>query len=244
MVGWLKRLFHKKKDGSVICSAVVPAAGFSTRMAGRDKLMEPMGEAPVLVHTLRALDSCPQINEIIVSTHPDRIVQIGQICKDCAFSKVRKIVVGGDSRTKSVLAGIQEVRPDAALIAIHDGARPLVSQSVLEEVITKAAACGAAAPAVPVKDTIKRVVNGAVASTLERSELFAVQTPQVFEASLIRAALEKALADGVFLTDDCMAVERMGMQVFLTKGSYENIKITTPEDLAVGEALLNWRENL
>lgn len=240
MAGLFGRLFQKKETSQVICSAVVPAAGSSTRMEGQDKLLLPMGDVPILIHTLRALDACPLIHEIIVSTRADLIVPIGQLCKDCALSKVTKVVVGGTTRTKSVLNGIQECRPDVALIAIHDGARPLVTQDVLCAVIQRAAETGAAAPAVPVKDTVKVADKGVVQSTPDRGTLFAVQTPQVFEASLIRTALEKALEDGVTLTDDCSAVERMGMAVSLTEGSYQNIKITTPEDLVVGEALLEW----
>ncbi|MCI8477294.1 MAG: 2-C-methyl-D-erythritol 4-phosphate cytidylyltransferase [Oscillospiraceae bacterium] len=244
MLEWLKRLLHRPEGDRAICTAVVPAAGTSSRMGGRDKLMEPLGGMPVLLHTLRALDDCPQIDEIIVVTRSDLIASLGQLCRDAACSKVSKLIVGGETRTHSVLAGIREARKDAALIAIHDGARPLVSQEILQAVITKAAACGAAAPAVPTKDTIKRASHGVVSATLVRDELFAVQTPQVFEASMIRAALEKTLEEGVSVTDDCTAIERMGMSVCLTQGSYENIKITTPEDLAIGEALLNWRDSL
>ena len=130
----------------------------------------------------------------------------------------------------------------AELIAIHDGARPLVSQEVLERAIVRAAQCGAAAPAVPVKDTIKRARDGMVEATLNRSELFAIQTPQVFQGDLIRTALIKALEEGAELTDDCSAVERLGIGVALTQGDYRNLKITTPEDLAVAEALLEWED--
>lgn len=243
MAGWLKRLFRRREEDAPLCTAVVAAAGSSTRMEGRDKLLAPLDGTPVLIHTLRALDACGLISEIIVVVRREQIVPVGELCRDCAFSKVGKIVVGGETRTASVLAGIREARRDAALIAIHDGARPLVSQTVLEQVIRKAALCGAAAPAVPVKDTIKRVTEGVVTGTPDRRALFAVQTPQVFEAALIRGALEKALADGVALSDDCAAVERLGMQVTLTAGAYENIKITTPEDLVIGEALLGFRES-
>ena len=223
------------------CAAIVPAAGSSSRMAGSDKLLLPLGETPVLVHTLRALDNCPYIQEIVVVTRKDLIVPVGQLCKDCAFSKVTKVVAGGETRTHSVLAGIRELGLQHELVAIHDGARPLVTAEVLETVIRKAAQCGAAAPAVPVKDTIKRVQNGVILDTPDRKNLYAVQTPQVFEAGLIKAALTKALEEGAELTDDCAAVERLGMSVYLTQGDYTNLKITTPEDLAAAEALLAQR---
>lgn len=242
MAGLLSRLFHKKGTVSIRCAAVVPAAGSSTRMAGRDKILLPLGDQPVLVHTLRALELCPHITEIVVVTRRDLIVPIGQLCRDCGFQKVTKVIPGGETRTRSVLNGVGEVSKEAELIAIHDGARPLVSQAVLDAVITRAAQCGAAAPAVPVKDTIKRAKNGVVEATLDRSELFAIQTPQVFQADLIRTALARAVEEDAVLTDDCGAVERLGIGVALTQGDYRNLKVTTPEDMAVAEALLEWED--
>lgn len=242
MSGLWSRIFHKSTPAGVRCSAVVPAAGSASRMGGQDKLMLPLGDAPVLVHTLRALDCCAYITEIVVVTRGDLIVPISQLCRDYAINKVRKVIVGGKTRTHSVLAGVDEVSGDAQLIAIHDGARPLVSQQVLEEVILRAAQCGAAAPGVPLKDTVKRMNGEVVASTLERDALCAVQTPQVFEPSLIKAALTRALEENAALTDDCSAVERLGIGVVITRGSYANIKITTPEDMAVCQALMEWRE--
>ena len=242
MAEWLKRLLKRNREQQAFCTAVVPAAGSSTRMGGQDKILLTLGDVPVLMHTLRALDSCPRILEIVVVTREDLIVPIGQLCRDAGLSKVRKVIVGGATRTHSVLAGLGELPSGAELVAIHDGARPLVSQEVLETVIFRAAECGAAAPAVPVKDTIKRARDSLVEATLERSELFAVQTPQVFQVDLIKAALVKALEDGAALTDDCGAVERLGIGVSLTQGDYCNLKITTPEDLAVAEALFAWRE--
>ena len=236
MPGFWGKLFQKKCGSDIRCAAVVPAAGSSVRM-GQDKLLLSLDEQPVL-------DCCPYVEEIIVVTRRDLIVPIGQLCQDYAFSKVTKVVVGGETRIHSVLAGLREVSEHLELAAIHDGARPLVSQQVLEEAILRAAQCGAAAPAVPVKDTIKQASDGLVSATLDRSQLYAVQTPQVFETSLIKAALTKALEDGVALTDDCAAVERLGLGVALTQGFYVNLKITTPEDLAAAEALMEWREEL
>lgn len=242
MTGWLGRLFRKVQEADVRCGAVVPAAGSSVRM-GQDKLMLELDGQPVLIHTLRALDLCPYVEEIIVVTRREQIVPVAQLCKAYGLSKVVKVIAGGETRTQSVLAGVREISRHLELVAIHDGARPLVSQEVLSEVILRAAQCGAAAPAVPVKDTIKQAEDGVVTATLERDCLYAIQTPQVFEASLIKTALIRALEEHAALTDDCAAVERLGIGVALTKGSYRNLKITTPEDLAVGEALLNWREN-
>ena len=235
------RKLAKKKAPPPICSAVIVAAGSARRMEGIDKVLAPLGELPVLVHTIYSFQDCPRFDEIVVVTREDLLVEVSRICKDFQLDKVSKVVVGGRERTDSVLAGLREVRPDADLIAIHDGARPLAPQQVLEEVVERAAETGAAAPAIPVTDTVKRAREGLIEETVDRSELWTVQTPQVFEAGLIRAAVEKAVVDGESLTDECGAVERLGMKVSLTTGSKENIKITTPFDLILGEAILEGR---
>ena len=231
---WRRR---QKKQREPCCSAVVVAAGSSTRM-GMDKLMLPLDDIPVIVHTLRAVQAAPSVGEIVLVAREDLLVPMSQLCQDYAISKVTKVVRGGDSRTQSVRLGTLEVSRDAQVIAIHDGARPFVSVEVIEQAVAQARDTGAAAPAVPVKDTIKVAHDGLVESTPDRSSLFAVQTPRVFEASLIKAALQKALDDGAELTDDCAAVERLGMRVVLTRGDERNLKLTTPEDLAVAQAML------
>lgn len=235
MAGLFRR---RKKNAQPYCTAIVVAAGSSTRMNGLDKILLPLQEQPLIVHTLRALELCPAIAEIIVVTREDLIVPISRLCSDYALTKVTKVVLGGATRVHSVQCGLAEVPGQTELIAIHDGARPLVTSDVMEEAIRTAGRCGAAAPAIPVKDTIKRAASGVVSETLERSELFAVQTPQVFEADLIRAAVYHAVENDLPLTDDCSAVERLGMKVTLTCGSEENIKITTPADVIVAEAIL------
>ena len=242
-MGLLKHLFQRRSTPDISCTAVVAAAGRSTRM-GEDKLLLPLGGIPLILHTLWALEGCAYITEIILVTREELVVTMGQLCKEAGLGKVRKVVVGGESRTQSVLAGIREASPSSELIAIHDGARPLVTEEILTAVMEKAAERGAAAPAVPVKDTIKQARDGVVELTPDRTALFAVQTPQVFEHGLILGALEKAQADGAELTDDCSAVERLGMPVCLTAGSYENLKVTTPEDLVVAEAILERRGGL
>jgi len=234
-------LFEKKKKTPVICSAVVVAAGSARRMEGIDKILTNLGELPVLVHTLYAMQDCDAIQEVVVVTREDLLVEVSRLCKEFALNKVTKVVVGGSERIHSVKAGIREVRQDATLIAIHDGARPLVTQTILKDTVARAAETGAAAPMVPITDTVKRVQDNLVKETVDRSELYAVQTPQVFEADLIRVAIDKAIDDSAILTDDCAAVERLGMKVSATVGSKENIKITTPFDLMLGEAILEKR---
>lgn len=245
MAGLLGRLFRRQRTPELRCSAVVPAAGSSTRMEGQDKLLLPLEEQPVLLHTLRALELCPYLAEIIVVTREDLIVPIGQLCRDAGLSKVRKVIVGGATRTHSVLAGLGELSSGAELVAIHDGARPLVSQELLETVILRAAECGAAAPAVPVKDTIKQAKGGdgktvpegcMVENTPDRSTLYAVQTPQCFDRAAYLAALDELdEASARLVTDDCSLFELTGRPVELVQGDYANIKITTREDLPRAE---------
>ena len=231
----------KKSAGAPRCSVVIVSAGLARRMGGIDKVLAPLGELPVLVHTLYAFQDCPSIGEIIVVAREDLVVEVGRLCKEFNLDKVRKVIVGGKERIHSVQAGLREVDPEADLIAIHDGARPLVTQEIIRDTVTRASLTGAAAPAVPLTDTVKRSEDGLTVETVDRSRLWAVQTPQVFEAGLIKGAIQKALEDGELLTDDCGAVERLGMRVTLTEGSRENLKITTPLDLVLGEAILQGR---
>lgn len=221
------------------CSVIVPAAGSARRMEGTDKILAELGGIPVIAHTMLALQQCPYIDEVVIVTREDLMAPIGRLARQYSCTKVRRVVRGGSTRTASVNIGLGRVDPRAQLIGIHDGARPLVSQQVLEEVFLRAAASGAAAPAVPVKDTIKRVREGEIVTeTVPRADLRAVQTPQVFDAELFKAAMHQAVEQKLELTDDCSVVEALGMGVVLTQGSYENIKITTPIDLILGEAIL------
>lgn len=238
----LNKLMKKAKKTYPICSVVVPAAGSATRMEGINKILTTLDGTPILALTLQALEQCPLVTEIIVVTRRDLIVVVSQLCREFQISKATKVIVGGECRLDSVFAGVQEVRSDADLIAIHDGARPFPTQALLHEVFSCGATKGAAAPAVPLVDTIKQAKAGVVEKTIDRSGLWAIQTPQVFEASLIRGALQQAITDNAVLTDDCSAVERLGMKVAITQGEQTNLKITTPFDLMVGLAILQSRE--
>jgi 2-C-methyl-D-erythritol 4-phosphate cytidylyltransferase len=243
MAGLFSKLLNKAKKPRPRCGAVVPAAGSASRMEGVDKLTAQLGDRPVLARTLGALEACPLIDEIVVVTREEQIPTVAALAKEYGITKVKTVVKGGADRAESVALGLKELSPDIRLAAVHDGARPFVSQEVLEEVITVAGRTGAAVPAVPVKDTIKEAEDGIVTRTLERSRLFAVQTPQVIDADLLRGALQYCREQGIAVTDDCSAVEAMGKEVTLTKGEYENIKITTPIDLAFGEAILSCQQH-
>ncbi|MDE7171905.1 MAG: 2-C-methyl-D-erythritol 4-phosphate cytidylyltransferase [Oscillospiraceae bacterium] len=233
-MGFFRR---RKKEAGPACSAVVVAAGASTRM-GFDKVLAEVGGVPVIVRCLEVFQQAPGITEVVVVTREDLVPDVARLCQEFGLSKVTKVIRGGENRTQSARMGTLECDRKAKLIAIHDGARPFVTVRVIEDAIAQAAVNGAAAPAVPVKDTVKEANGGIVERTLKRENLYAIQTPQVFDGDLIRAALQKALDDGAQLTDDCAAVERMGMKVVLTAGDERNIKLTTPTDLLIGEALV------
>ncbi len=226
----------RKKEAGPSCSVVVVAAGTSSRM-GFDKVLADVGGLPVIVRCLKSFEKAPSVSEVVVVTRTDLVPEVARLCQDFGLSKVVKVIRGGEDRTQSARLGTLECASKAKLIAIHDGARPFVTVQVIEDAVAQAAVNGAAAPAVPVKDTIKAAHDRLVERTLDRTELYAVQTPQVFDGDLIRAALQKAVDDGVSLTDDCAAVERLGMRVALTPGDERNIKLTTPADLLIGEIL-------
>lgn len=226
-----------RKTHHSFCSVVVAAAGSSARM-GEDKLFLPLRGKPVLAWTLEALNGCGAVDEIILVTRPDSLDAASALKKDYALAKLSKVVLGGDTRTQSALAGVCEASPKAKIICIHDGARPFVSRDVIEDAVHQAFLHHAAAPAVGVKDTLKYASDRVVTATPDRAALFAVQTPQAFHADIIKAALSKAVQQGQSYTDDCAAVEALGVPVHLSLGREENIKLTTPADLAVAEAIL------
>ena len=230
-------------DCRPLCTAIVPAAGSSARMGGENKLLMHIACVPVLTRTLQAIDKAELVTEIIVATREDTMEEVAELVKNAGLRKKVKVVCGGATRTESVLAAAVEADPKSQLLAVHDGARPLVLPEEFDHVIRYACNTYAAAPAVPVTDTVKVAdETGLITATPDRSTLYAVQTPQVFQADLLKAALQAALNDGVSLTDDCAAVERLGKQVYLTTGNRENIKITTPIDIAIAEAILTRRE--
>lgn len=243
MAGFWNKMKKVQDTTRPFCSAIVPAAGSSRRMGGENKLLLPVGGAPVLLRTLQAIDQTELVDEIIVATRHESLMEVADLCQQANLRKRVRVVEGGQSRTESVLAAALEADPRSRFLAVHDGARPLVIPTEFDEVIRTAQRTNAAAPAVPVTDTIKSAdASGRVTGTPDRSTLFAVQTPQVFQAELLRAALQSVLADGGEVTDDCGAVERMGKEVYLTPGNRENIKITTPIDVVIAEAILARRE--
>ena len=218
------------------CGAVIVAAGSASRMGGIDKVMATLGGEPMILRTVRTFQECDAVSEIVIVTREDLIRPITELCK--GFEKVTAVVAGGKSRQESVSLGLSALSKEIKLAAIHDGARPLITWQLIDCCIRAANTYGAAAPAIPVKDTIKTVEGGIVLNTPDRSKLRAVQTPQVFDIDLLKGALLKAYQDGAEVTDDCSAVERLGMKIKIVEGDEKNLKVTTPMDLKIAEMLL------
>ena len=219
------------------CSAVIVAAGSSTRMGGVDKIVTEIAGKPMILRTAEAFEKNPAVQEIIVVAREDLRVRVEEILREGGIAKVKAVVNGGVTRAESVNKGLNWCDKKSKLIAIHDGARPLVSQEIITAAITMAAKTGAAVPAMPVRDTIRVIEGGVGVSTPDRAKLYAMQTPQVFDADLIRAATINAIQKKIEVTDDCAAVEQMGMKVNIVAGAEENLKVTTRLDLAVVNAL-------
>ena len=218
------------------CGAVIVAAGSASRMGGIDKVMAPLGGEPMILRTVRTFQQCDAIKEIVIVTRQDLLVNIMGLCDE--FDKVKAVVVGGSNRQESVWAGLNALSGKVKLAAVHDGARPLITWEVIDRTVRAANTYGAAAPAIPVKDTIKVVKGGVVMATPDRKALQAVQTPQIFDFDLLRGALKKAAQDGAEVTDDCSAVERLEMSVKIVEGDERNLKVTTPMDLKIAQMLL------
>lgn len=228
-----------KKKGFL--SVVIAAAGSSQRM-GFDKIFKDLVGRPVIEHTILAFQECQIVSEIIVVVKSEDLEAASHICRK--YSKVSKVVSGGERRIDSVLSGVMETDRRAKLIGIHDGARPLVSDTIIRDTAELARKCGAAVPAIPLSDTVKYAdTNRRVTDTPSRSELYSVQTPQVFDGDILKGALRKALNDNREITDDSMAVEALGVPVYLSEGSAENLKLTSPVDFITAEGIIERNEN-
>ena len=231
----------RKKEETPHCSAVIVAAGSSQRM-GSDKLLHNLGIMPVLARTLLVFQDCELVDEIVVVTRMEKLEEVAELCKKYRIEKASKVICGGATRMESALAGVSEVKKKAKLIAIHDGARPLVSVELIENTVRAAAKYKAAVPAIKSVDTLKLAEDGeAVTGSLDRELVLRVQTPQVFDADLIKGALTFAAEKKLPLTDDCSAVELMGVKARIVPGEEDNIKLTTPRDMLFAAAILKDR---
>ncbi len=219
-------------------TAIIVAAGDSTRMKCKmSKQLIPLCGRPAIEYTLRAFQDCDLINEIIVVARPQDINDIAHTA--FTFKKVMAVTAGGSDRAASVRKGIHAASRQTTHYAIHDGARVLITTEEITRVLNVAYETGAAALGTPVIDTIKVMgEDGNILSTPDRRTLCAVQTPQVFEHDLYLRAIDNAVANGLSVTDDCAMVEALGVPVRIVRGNFTNIKLTTPSDIVIAEALL------
>ncbi len=231
---------RKKNQNTCFVSCIVAAGGSGTRMgAEKNKLFLEINGVPIIARTLLALDNSEGISEIIISAREEDILEISALAESFKVGKLKKIVRGGAHRAASVKAALKEVSPECEYIAVHDGARPLISARVIENVVVAAQKTGAAACGVRPKCTLKRAdEDGFIKETVDRSEIFEIQTPQVFLKEVLTQAYDAEDAVLEKATYDCSLVERLGKRIFVTEGDYRNIKATTPEDILVAEALL------
>ena len=223
-------------------SAIIAAAGYGKRLGQPKQFLELLGK-PIVSYSLRVFDACELIDEIILVINQEDLGKAERLVAELGISKPVKFAIGGEERQDSVHHGLNRISEDTEIVVIHDGCRPLVTKSLIVELVSEAKASGAAIPGVPAKDTIKEVdEKNLVSSTLDRSILFNIQTPQAFKKDLIKEAYEHAQRIGYKATDDARLVERLGQPVKVVTGSYENIKITTPDDLVAAEAHLKARK--
>lgn len=221
-------------------SVIIPAAGSSSRMkSAQSKQLMKIGGVEVLARTALAFEKSALVYEIIIVCRDEERSEFEGLMKKYNISKFKCFANGGSSRQQSVFNAVPMVSDECDFVAVHDGARPLVSDKIIEEAAENAEKYGAAAPGVPVKDTIK-IINSAgfIESTPDRSSLIAIQTPQIFNKSKYLAAMKAAQKSGEDYTDDCALFERCGERVYISQGSYSNIKITTAQDIPLAEKLM------
>ncbi len=218
---------------------IIAAAGSGTRMGGEDnKVLLPLDGKPVLEHSLECFSSMDEVSELIVVTRDCDQEAINKLVKERVSHKKTRVVLGGAQRQDSVYLGLKALALDTEWVIIHDGARPYITPNLVRKGLKGVYEHQAVGIAVPVKDTIKKVRNGLVIETPPRSELWAMQTPQIFAYDLVLEAHDKAKEDGIIATDDCALLEALGHPVYIVEGDYSNIKITTPEDLPRSQTFL------
>lgn len=222
---------------------VIPAAGQGKRMgASKNKLLLQLKGVPIFIHTLQVFERDPACEGIYLAINPAEEKELRALIATHGIVKVKAYISGGKERQYSI-ANVIRTLSGEGVVLVHDGARPFVEQAHIHELVAKAESHDGAILAVPVKDTIKKGQQGLVEMTIDRSSLWSVQTPQAFKLSILQSAYEKALEDGFVGTDDASLVERIYHEIALVEGNYDNIKLTTPEDLYFAEAILNKRDD-
>ena len=222
----------------ITVSAIIACGGSSTRMNGANKQLCEIGGVPVCVRSMLVFENIDEVSEIIVSAREEDIPQIEALAEKYGIKKFKCAIKGGETRQQSVFAAFMQTDKSTRYIAVHDGARPFADPENIKKCIRDASVFGGAALGVPVKDTIKTVSGGLIVDTPDRSSLYAIQTPQIFRRDVYVKGVNFALDHELDFTDDCQLAEAVGVKVCVTPSDYGNIKITTPEDIFIGEAIL------
>ena len=221
--------------------AIVVAAGKGTRLGGnRPKQFLELDGIPVIIHTLRQFERCREIDEVVTVLPAAETAGFQSLAQQFGLRKLARVIAGGETRAQSVQRGLASIH-EAEIVAVHDGVRPFVTAEEIDQVVATARTSGAAILVAPVADTIKEIDDGRVVRTLARSRLRRALTPQCFRLDVLRRGydqLAEVEAEGVEVTDDCLLVERVGVEIVAVEGSARNVKITRKEDLVLGEALL------
>jgi 2-C-methyl-D-erythritol 4-phosphate cytidylyltransferase len=236
-----RRAFSFSQDGAMKSVVIIPAGGTGRRMGGEiPKQYLSLAGIPILVHTLKAFQRSPLVDEIILVVPGGDVAEVRRdLVEWHGLSKISLVIAGGRERQDSVRNALAHVRDEHEIILIHDGVRPFVTGGLIERAVAAAKAFGAAVVGVPVRDTVKTVdAAGRVVQTVQREGLWLTQTPQAFRRGVLLAAYERAAADGFYGTDDASLVERMGVPVRMIPGDADNIKVTTPEDLERGGSII------
>lgn len=230
----------KERQDNKVVTVIIPAAGQGKRMkVSSNKVFLPLVDMPVLLHSVLAFSACSEVDNLVIVVATNEVKQVETMLSGVTGIKTWQVVIGGSERQYSIANALKVVSQDTKIILVHDGARPLITETCIRAVIKASYAYKAAVVAVPVKDTIKTVDEDQwVTGTPERHTLWAMQTPQGFDAHILHQAYEKARQEGYIGTDDASLVERLGVKVKIVPGSYDNLKVTTPEDLTIAEALL------
>lgn len=223
----------------ITVSAIIACAGGFTRMDGVNKQLYPLCGIPVAIRSMLAFEQLEEVTEIIVSARECDVEEMRTLAEKHGISKLKAITIGGATRQESIFKAYAQISKETRYVAVHDGARPLVDPNNIRKCIKDASIFGGAVLGVPVKDTIKLVDDGLISDTPERKKLFITQTPQIFRKDVYVKGINFAMDHELDFTDDCQLAEAVGVKVCMTTSDYKNIKITTPEDIAIAEALLN-----
>lgn len=229
-------------EGMMMYSVVIPAAGQGKRMkAGKNKQFIELDQSPLIAHTLKVFEEDERCKQIILVVNENEIDAMQEIISTYKIQKVSKIALGGKERQQSVFEGLKQLSGPDEIVLVHDGARPFIRKEIIHELVTTAEQEGAAIVGVRMKDTVKRVMNQTVEETIDRSELWSVQTPQAFWRDALLTAHKQAEDQQFQATDDASVMEWVQARVVMVEGDYSNVKITTPEDLLMAEAILRKR---